>query len=416
MVVKQHSSTYFFSLFDPRMRPKGSRDPLGNESVWGYLGRRLVGNLTTVTSNLDNFFVSLLSCAYAHKHSDRELTQIQERFARMEQLLAFVRISTHLSSSGMLGVTKVKQRLGSENAGDNRIALGLAFPILNNQLSMGLWGLYTPAMARADLLKIDNRKLTAIGEELASHFFSQLGSTWNELCEVCDRGELAQNQLEEFAISFEEMISHPQNRTRLVEDLIASSPDCSAQSDLYTIAHQYLVNKMEVATKSFLNYLSECGNPELESYALDISRVEPVLVINDAIFTWLQGQHDRPVKEVINTLDQRMNHNSYEFPDTLTGLPHHSFLLSSATLLNTGNSNEYLQALLQHHQEIVKRRNGAPWVEVRDEKIFVRVVSDTGSLPDTESGFASLQDRFENSYFLSSFLSIAQEAIRQEEK
>jgi len=397
------------------MRPKGSRDPLGSESVWGYLGRRLVGNLTTVTSNLNNFFVSLLSCAYAHQHSERELTQIQERFARMEQLLAFVRISTPMSSGGVLGITKVKQRLGSENAGDSSIALGLAFPILTNQLSMGLWGLYTPAMARAELLEIDNRKLTATGEELASHFFNQLGNTWNALCEVCDRGELVLSQLEELAVSFEGVISHPQNRTLLVEDLIASNPDCSAQSDLYAIAHQYLVNKMEVATKPFLNYLSQCGNADLERYALDISRVEPVLIINDAIFTWLQGQHDQPLKQVIDKLDQRMNHTSYEIPGTLTGLPHHSFLLASATLLNTGNSNEYLKTMLQHHQEIMKRRNGAPWVEVRDEKIFVRVVSDAGSLPDAESGFASLNDNFENSYFLSSFLSIAQEAIRQEE-
>lgn len=28
------NSRYFLSLFDPRLRPKGSRDPLGSEAVW----------------------------------------------------------------------------------------------------------------------------------------------------------------------------------------------------------------------------------------------------------------------------------------------------------------------------------------------------------------------------------------------
>ncbi|WP_159737260.1 hypothetical protein [Vibrio atypicus] len=408
----------FFSLFDPRMRPKGSRDPLGSESVWGHLGRRLVGNLTTVTSNLNNFFVSLLSSVYAHQNSDRELAQIQERFARMEQLLAYVRYSipTLESNSGILGITKVKQRLENETVTGSRIVLGLAAPLLNNQLSMGLWGLYTPAMARAELVEIDNRKLTKTGEKLATYFILQLGSTWDALCKVCDDGELLVSQLKAHAEHFECLIGAPENRARLVEDLIAVNQNCRAQSALYTIANEYLANEMEIGTQPFLNYLSQCGDASLESYARDITQVEPVLVINDAIFTWLQGQHDQPVKEVIDKINQRMNHNTYLIPDSLTSLPNRSFLTSSATLLNAGDSEHYLQSLLQHHLEIMKRRNGAPWVEVRDEKIFVRVVSDTGTLPDIESGFASLSDTFENSYFLYSFLLIAQEAIRKEEK
>jgi hypothetical protein len=49
-----------FSSFDDRARPRGSRDPLGAEATWSFLGRKIVGNLTTVTANLDNFMVALL--------------------------------------------------------------------------------------------------------------------------------------------------------------------------------------------------------------------------------------------------------------------------------------------------------------------------------------------------------------------
>lgn len=407
MNKNQHNSFYFLSLFDPRMRPKGSRDPLGSERVWGYLGRRLVGNLTTVTSNLNNFFVALLSCDYAHQNADKELAVLQERFARMEQLLAYVRFSW--SDTAILGITKVKQRVS-----DSHVRLGLATPLLNNQLSMGLWGLYTPAMARAELVEIDHRRLTVTGKELASSLTDQLGSAWQTLCQICDDGELQSCQLSELAVKFELLVGNSDNRIRFVEALIASNQSCNAQSALYRLANQYLTKQMEIGTKPFLDYLVQCDDPLLQIYAMDIKQIEPVLVLNDSVFSWLQGQHDKPVQQIIEQLNQRMNCNPLTIPDSLASLPHRSFLMSSVKLLNDGNGEQYLPTLLNHHQEIMKQRNGAPWVESREDKLFVRVVSDAGELPDADEGFASLNDTFENSYFLYSFLLIAQEAIRLE--
>ena len=50
----------FLSLLDDRAKPKGSRDPLGFELVWSHFGRKVIGNLTTITSSIDNFAVALL--------------------------------------------------------------------------------------------------------------------------------------------------------------------------------------------------------------------------------------------------------------------------------------------------------------------------------------------------------------------
>ena len=63
----------------------------------------------------------------------------------------------------------------------------------------------------------------------------------------------------------------------------------------------------------------------------------------------------------------------------------------------------------------MNHRNGSPWVEIQNGKVFVRVVSDTVKLPDEENGFNGIKDRFENSYFLNSFLSIAKESISKKE-
>lgn len=52
--------SFFFTVLDDSLRPRGSRDPLGAELLWSRVGRRLVGNLTTVTAHLDNFILTLV--------------------------------------------------------------------------------------------------------------------------------------------------------------------------------------------------------------------------------------------------------------------------------------------------------------------------------------------------------------------
>ena len=91
------------------------------------------------------------------------------------------------------------------------------------------------------------------------------------------------------------------------------------------------------------------------------------------------------------------------------------FILECAQLLNSKNTKKYLELLLKHHSKVMKKRNGAPWVEIRNGMIFVQVVSDVGKLPDKKNGFLSIKDKFENSYFLSSFLSIASEEMIKED-
>lgn len=72
------------SLLDDRLRPKGSRDPLAIESIWSAVGRKLVGNLTTVTSRAEHFMVALLACRHAHEGKSRSLDEVQARYVRAE--------------------------------------------------------------------------------------------------------------------------------------------------------------------------------------------------------------------------------------------------------------------------------------------------------------------------------------------
>ena len=57
----------FLTSIDPRAAIKGSRDPLGIQSIWTRMGRRVVGNLTTITTSTRDFTTTLLGYWLAEK-------------------------------------------------------------------------------------------------------------------------------------------------------------------------------------------------------------------------------------------------------------------------------------------------------------------------------------------------------------
>jgi len=50
----------FMTEIDSRAKVKGSRDPLAVIPVWSFFGRKVVGNLTTVTDSVRGFTILLL--------------------------------------------------------------------------------------------------------------------------------------------------------------------------------------------------------------------------------------------------------------------------------------------------------------------------------------------------------------------
>lgn len=89
----------FLSLLDDRAKTKGSRDPLGFELVWTQLGRKVVGNLTTITDSVESFIVALLGFYWVHQlndNADKDNREklIRDTFLRYEQLAAYPMSST----------------------------------------------------------------------------------------------------------------------------------------------------------------------------------------------------------------------------------------------------------------------------------------------------------------------------------
>jgi hypothetical protein len=82
----------FLTDLDSRAQVKGSRDPLGAQSVWTRFGRHVVGNLTTVTNSVRDFTILLLGYYFAERVA-AELAPGSElaTFLKWEQLAAYAR-------------------------------------------------------------------------------------------------------------------------------------------------------------------------------------------------------------------------------------------------------------------------------------------------------------------------------------
>lgn len=159
---------YFLTELDPNADVKGSRDPLGLQSIWSKLGRGLVAHLTTVTTSLRGFSVLLLGLEMADRavqalpSSGHELRE-RERlacFLRFEQLAAYSRFVTYPQDERLeiRGINRVKRRINEEGA--LRIGAADQHQILAEQRTYGLWGLYQSAARGSGLVEDSDARLT----------------------------------------------------------------------------------------------------------------------------------------------------------------------------------------------------------------------------------------------------------------
>lgn len=79
----------FLTDLDSRAAIKGSRDPLGVQPIWTRMGRHVVGNLTTVSTSVRDFTVTMLGYYFAERVAEETgVSDDLNVFLRWEQLAA----------------------------------------------------------------------------------------------------------------------------------------------------------------------------------------------------------------------------------------------------------------------------------------------------------------------------------------
>ncbi len=160
------SASFYFTKIDPDYSVKGSRDPLALQVLWQHQGKKLIPNLSTVSSNIHDFQIFCLAHYFYEREAD---VQFAKFFMRFEQLMAYVRCDAAFSGLGFNGIEAARKRLAessrisvSNNSADN---------ILSNQRAYGIWGKYARPFNDIGFVKKENfrdvfdNKINAIVEK-----------------------------------------------------------------------------------------------------------------------------------------------------------------------------------------------------------------------------------------------------------
>ena len=164
----------FLTDLDSRAAIKGSRDPLGVQPIWVRFGRHVVGNLTTVSSELRDFTVLLLGLWFVERVRESGGNEPDVSvFLKWEQLAGYAR---HLNGEGrsFRGIERVQRNLSESPkvtlSGDR------SRQILSNQKVYGLWGLYRVSARNSGLAEDEPARLTPVARRFVDANYAPMFS------------------------------------------------------------------------------------------------------------------------------------------------------------------------------------------------------------------------------------------------
>ncbi len=406
--------SFFFTLLDDSLRPRGSRDALGIEHLWSGVGRRLVGNLTTVTTHLDNFILTLVGfhiCA-GEKNGQADW----ESFERFEQLTARARVRCGLP--GVIGIRRIR----SSADFPVRLGSGTEARILDNPRQGGLWGLYSSALASAGLTD-GARRPTDVGMEIVRQFLDTAPDDVWRLALDRRRTQIDEAEMTRVQAWVSALVGSTPARKALAERLLSgTSAHQSWHGEVFVQARACMESRDDVPTaRDFLRWLTE-ESTLLRDFAGRLLWFDEALALSAVTFNWLLGCHGRSVKEIESQLASLEKWPFHEpvMPQFVDEIRDDEWRLRAnglsrfCTAMANGEWHGATELLLEHHARVARKRGGAPWCYWEDGHIKVVMNVTPGVLPVAEElageRFSVWMDGHTHDFFLRSFLDILEQA------
>lgn len=426
----------FLTDLDTRAAIKGSRDPLGVQAIWTRMGRRVVGNLTTVSTSVRDFTVTMLGYYLAERVAEETGTSDDLNvFLRWEQLAAYARGGRNADWE-FRGTERTRKNWDA--SGRIRLATDSGSLILSDQKTYGLWGLYSVPSRSSGLIEGNPTRLTDEARRFVEANYLPLLDA-----KAMARGEGLVGLLAKGSAEL-----RPGDRDRLLFDAVAKvlrRKFSTAERSFYVHhlieggatdstqgGQRLLADAMKTAfdiddwrlTPAGLNHLaktcrSEPGDTgkEVAEYLDRIRIAEQLLAPCVSLFSFLLSNDDQPLDEVasrvrkawgpvlrsvdpkaLEAIEPELVDASWERASALRWL-------ATANALASGDYVKAIGHLLDQNREVMVMRGGAaPWAEIRDGTLHVKFVAeDAGSLPTK----AELPSHWIHSYFLDSLRTVA---------
>jgi len=404
---------------DDRMKPKGSRDPLGFELIWSKLGRNIIGNLTTITGSSESFATALLGFYWANElvgeyTSDDRMIRVRDIFLSFEQLAAYMRKVE--GSNSVMGVNRVNRRLGDESLKKFVLGKGSEAQILSNQVSYGLWGLYSSAMRDTGLVEGEARIATAAGKKIAMAIEEKLDK--DLFLSLITKDDVKRSDIEKNSASLMAAISNDEVQRILIEALLqgASDENLCLQQELWTntckLMQKGVFNgEQPVSVALFIDSLKrEEISSRLHKSLTDIEAVERLLVTMNNIFHFCRSKSGESVSGVVEAIEKQQ----YDFSVLDYDLDGVEFPRKEATLkpieyLKAGNYHGAVEAIFSLNKAVMKDRGGAAWVSAVDEVLDVVVKTESSDLKTA----VKLSEDWDYDYFVGSYLRMVKKYAAQ---
>jgi hypothetical protein len=402
----------FLTELDQRAAVKGSRDPLGIQQIWTRLGRRLVGNLTTVSDSPRDFAITLLGYYFAEQIAvDTQPGTELATFLKWEQLASYTRATLN-QDYGFRGTERVRRRLSegtSVTLSDDR-----AHQILSNQKIYGLWGLYSMPSRASGLLHDDPARLTSAARDFIERTYLPLladdcGSDGRRIREML-RPRAKRVDIHGSDATVVKAIARVLRKTLTAKErkfyrdhLLHGGPEDGThglQRQLAESLNETLGDDTFMWSVARINSLSKLARSRgkdwhpLSHHLSRIAACESVLAPASMLFTHLLGLDGKSLDSTTKRLRdswgeglRTVDHVAFSEigNDIGGGDPQESDRwIAIAETTARGRYQKLIELLMAQNKTVMSARGGAPWLENRAGKLHVRFRDEQGQLPTRE--------------------------------
>lgn len=422
-------STPFLTDLDPNIRIKGSRDPLGAQAIWTQFGRKVVGNLTGVTTSLRDFTTLVLGYHFAQRVAEHLGPGSEiDTFLKWEQMAAYSR-ACHNGDYLFRGTTRVQLTLNSST----KVPLGLdaASQIMSRQKVYGLYGLYRWPAIYSNLVDHDLPALTPEAAEFVltryMPVFKQAGfANGDEVFQILRREKATL-----------ELKKRDEKITRCVASLLTERVT-EAERTFYRF-HLLQGGPKDLTEGRQPLLAAILGEPELvnlawgpssllavakiarkrgdvgESLAFRLERIrtcESALAPASAAFSYLQGCNGLTIDKAASRLEKQWGakvttiqvDNLRKLKDDFAAVQQgcDDRFIGFAEAAAGGDYKQALRHLIAQNQSVMKDRGGTAWIEESGGALKVRVMDEQGALP----GKDKLSELWRFTYYLDALLAL----------
>lgn len=402
------SNATFFTALAPDERIQGSRDPLGLLPIWARLGRRIIGNITTVSGDLRGWTSLLVMVGLFRDRIDTGLFDPArpEPMFRAEQMIAYSRVM-YGSAAEVRGLNQIRRHLREHDNGRQGIPLGEQPErrILNAQRAAGVWGQISFPAASSRLLDRSRFQLLGDASTLWSRVIApRLSPHSRRISDILnDKHGFEPARTDEALARVLAAIHEPTldpEEVRLYRDQVlygGRRPDAPQGAFVEMWRKQTDPSPrspVDISTVGFLaRRAREAGLPEVATPLEHIVAAERLLSPMEGLFSWVQSRNRQTLTDVVSELcvawsepiaTAAMGTDEILAPplrEVYPGTEIPRMFASIRDALVAGRWSDAILGVIDLNGVTMRRRGGAPWVQIVDGKLEVRLADEQASLP-----------------------------------